>query len=43
MLYGALFLFITFAAPGLLIWAQKYKNEIRGPWDVAIPKLNMRT
>ncbi|KAF8591843.1 phosphatidylinositol N-acetylglucosaminyltransferase [Ramaria rubella] len=34
----ALLLFlITFVAPGVLVWAQKYKNEIRGPWDVAVP------
>ncbi|KAF9489644.1 phosphatidylinositol N-acetylglucosaminyltransferase [Pleurotus eryngii] len=31
---------ITFIAPGVLIWAQRYKNEIRGPWDVAVPRLN---
>jgi len=24
----------------VLVWAQKYKNEIRGPWDVAVPRLN---
>ncbi|KAJ3754329.1 phosphatidylinositol N-acetylglucosaminyltransferase subunit C [Lentinula raphanica] len=39
-----LFLFVllavTFLAPAVLVWAQKYKNEIRGPWDVAIPKVN---
>jgi phosphatidylinositol glycan class C protein len=39
-----LFLFIllsvTFLAPAVLVWAQKYKNEIRGPWDVAVPKVN---
>ncbi|KIK71027.1 hypothetical protein GYMLUDRAFT_185305 [Collybiopsis luxurians FD-317 M1] len=31
---------VTFLAPALLVWAQKYKNEIRGPWDVAVPKVN---
>lgn len=30
---------ITFVAPMLLVWAQKYKNNIRGPWDVAVPKV----
>jgi len=39
-----LFLFVllsvTFFVPAVLVWAQKYKNEIRGPWDVAIPKVN---
>ncbi|KAF9456553.1 phosphatidylinositol N-acetylglucosaminyltransferase subunit C [Collybia nuda] len=33
-------LLITFLAPAFLVWAQKYKNEIRGPWDVAVPKVN---
>lgn len=32
--------FVSFLAPGILVWAQKYKNEIRGPWDVAVPKVN---
>ncbi|KAJ3864755.1 phosphatidylinositol N-acetylglucosaminyltransferase subunit C [Lentinula novae-zelandiae] len=31
---------VTMLAPAVLVWAQKYKNEIRGPWDVAVPKLN---
>ncbi|KAG6827363.1 hypothetical protein H0H92_012101 [Tricholoma furcatifolium] len=31
---------ITFLAPAFLVWAQKFKNEIRGPWDVAVPKVN---
>ncbi|KAF8560371.1 phosphatidylinositol N-acetylglucosaminyltransferase [Imleria badia] len=35
-----IYIAITFIAPGVLVWAQKYKNEIRGPWDVAIPRLN---
>ncbi|KAF8516174.1 phosphatidylinositol N-acetylglucosaminyltransferase [Hysterangium stoloniferum] len=30
---------VTFIAPGILVWAQKYKNEIRGPWDVAVPQV----
>ncbi|KIM32996.1 hypothetical protein M408DRAFT_14560 [Serendipita vermifera MAFF 305830] len=32
-------LFITFVAPALLVWAQRYKNEIRGEWDVAVPEV----
>ncbi|KJA29221.1 hypothetical protein HYPSUDRAFT_500552 [Hypholoma sublateritium FD-334 SS-4] len=39
-LYITILLFITLIAPGILIWAQRYKNVIRGPWDVAIPKVN---
>ncbi|KII94361.1 hypothetical protein PLICRDRAFT_99714 [Plicaturopsis crispa FD-325 SS-3] len=31
---------VTFIAPAVLVWAQKHKNEIRGPWDVATPKVN---
>ncbi|KAI0068362.1 phosphatidylinositol N-acetylglucosaminyltransferase [Artomyces pyxidatus] len=30
----------TFLAPAILLWAQKYKNEIRGPWDAATPKVS---
>lgn len=26
---------ITFVSPALLIWIQRYKSEIRGPWDEA--------
>jgi len=39
-IYAATLLFVTFVAPGVLVWAQKYKNEIRGPLDVAVPKVN---
>ncbi|TFK77082.1 phosphatidylinositol N-acetylglucosaminyltransferase [Pluteus cervinus] len=39
IIYTAILTFVTFIAPGLLMWAQKFKNEIRGPWDVAIPKV----
>jgi len=35
-----IYIAVTFIAPGVLVWAQKYKNEIRGPWDVAVPRLN---
>ncbi|KAF9270237.1 phosphatidylinositol N-acetylglucosaminyltransferase [Marasmius fiardii PR-910] len=31
---------VTFLAPMTLVWAQRYKNEIRGPWDAAVPKVN---
>ncbi|KAJ1828432.1 glycosylphosphatidylinositol anchor biosynthesis, partial [Coemansia sp. RSA 2599] len=34
-LFGTLF--ITFACPLWLIWVQRYKNEIHGPWDEARP------
>ncbi|KAJ2129112.1 glycosylphosphatidylinositol anchor biosynthesis [Coemansia sp. RSA 1807] len=30
-------LFITFGCPLWLIWVQRYKNEIHGPWDEARP------
>ncbi|KAH8120374.1 phosphatidylinositol N-acetylglucosaminyltransferase [Phellopilus nigrolimitatus] len=36
---GVMLAFITFGAPGVLVWAQKFKNEIRGPWDVAVPQV----
>ncbi|KAF8745575.1 hypothetical protein AX14_006896 [Amanita brunnescens Koide BX004] len=39
-LYTLIFFFVTFLAPALLMWAQKYKNEIRGPWDVAVPRVD---
>ncbi|KAJ6509554.1 phosphatidylinositol N-acetylglucosaminyltransferase subunit C [Mycena vitilis] len=39
-IYSAVQLGVTFLAPAVLVWAQKFKNEIRGPWDVAVPKLN---
>jgi len=32
--------FVTFVAPAILIWGQRYKNIIRGPWDAAVPKVN---
>ncbi|KAH9937677.1 phosphatidylinositol N-acetylglucosaminyltransferase [Fomitopsis serialis] len=34
------FVSVTFVAPGVLVWAQKYKNEIRGTWDPAVPRVN---
>ncbi|EJF66685.1 phosphatidylinositol N-acetylglucosaminyltransferase [Dichomitus squalens] len=41
-IYIACFIFVTLVAPGVLVWAQKYKNEIRGTWDPAVPKVNRR-
>ncbi|KAG8759552.1 hypothetical protein FRC14_005675 [Serendipita sp. 396] len=32
--------FVTFFAPAVLVWAQRYKNEIRGEWDVAVPDVS---
>lgn len=34
LLLGALFA-AGFLGPALLVWAQRYKAEIRGPWDIA--------
>ncbi|KAF9161635.1 hypothetical protein DFQ26_004363 [Actinomortierella ambigua] len=31
--------FLTFVCPYWLIWIQRYKNEIHGPWDEARPKI----
>lgn len=39
-IYASISITVTFVAPGVLVWAQRYKNEIRGPWDVAVPRLN---
>ncbi|KAH9835568.1 phosphatidylinositol N-acetylglucosaminyltransferase [Rhodofomes roseus] len=36
----AAFTAVTFVAPGVHVWAQKYKNEIRGTWDPAVPRVN---
>ncbi|KAI0724545.1 phosphatidylinositol N-acetylglucosaminyltransferase [Cerioporus squamosus] len=41
-IYVACFMFVTFIAPAVLVWAQRYKNEIRGTWDPAVPKVNRR-
>ncbi|KAK7064218.1 phosphatidylinositol N-acetylglucosaminyltransferase [Favolaschia claudopus] len=40
-IYSAVQLGVTFVAPAFLVWAQNFKNEIRGPWDVAVPKVNL--
>ncbi|KAI8995618.1 phosphatidylinositol N-acetylglucosaminyltransferase [Trametes punicea] len=42
-LYIACFIFVTFIAPGMLVWAQRFKNEIRGTWDPAVPKVYRRS
>ncbi|RDB28511.1 Phosphatidylinositol N-acetylglucosaminyltransferase GPI2 subunit [Hypsizygus marmoreus] len=39
-LFSATLFSVAFLAPAILVWAQKFKNEIRGPWDVAVPKVN---
>ncbi|KAA1468249.1 phosphatidylinositol N-acetylglucosaminyltransferase [Dentipellis sp. KUC8613] len=40
-MYLAVLVCINFVAPALLIWAQRFKNEIRGPWDAATPMVNI--
>jgi len=42
-LFASVLLFVMFVAPAVLVWAQRYKNELRGSWDVAVPKVNQRT
>ncbi|KAJ1937394.1 glycosylphosphatidylinositol anchor biosynthesis [Kickxella alabastrina] len=37
MLHVFITLFITFGCPLWLIWVQRYKNEMHGPWDEARP------
>jgi len=37
-LCGAVLTSVTFGAPAVLMWAQQYKYEIRGPWDAATPR-----
>ncbi|KAF8872132.1 phosphatidylinositol N-acetylglucosaminyltransferase subunit C [Gymnopilus junonius] len=39
-LIASVLVFVTFFAPAILLWAQRYKNILRGPWDVAVPKVN---
>jgi len=41
-LFVAVLVFVMFVAPAVLVWAQRYKNELRGSWDVAVPKVNHR-
>eukprot|EP00160_Parvularia_atlantis_P004220 Unigene13550_Nuclearia_a/m.41040 Unigene13550_Nuclearia_a/g.41040 ORF Unigene13550_Nuclearia_a/g.41040 Unigene13550_Nuclearia_a/m.41040 type:complete len:370 (-) Unigene13550_Nuclearia_a:13-1122(-) len=42
VLFGASVLFITFVCPYWLLWMQRYKNEIHGPWDEATLTLDMQ-
>jgi phosphatidylinositol glycan class C protein len=37
VLYATLIIFITVGCPFWLVFIQKYKNEINGPWDEAVP------
>ncbi|PVV03098.1 hypothetical protein BB560_002428 [Smittium megazygosporum] len=37
LVHFSLSFFITFIFPVWLIWIQRYKNEIHGPWDEATP------
>ncbi|KAG1825953.1 phosphatidylinositol N-acetylglucosaminyltransferase subunit C [Suillus subaureus] len=42
-IYAGISITVTFVAPGVLVWAaeiQKARHFIRGPWDVAVPRLN---
>eukprot|EP00743_Colponemidia_sp_Colp-15_P004117 GILK01004445.1.p1 GENE.GILK01004445.1~~GILK01004445.1.p1 ORF type:complete len:352 (-),score=54.66 GILK01004445.1:190-1200(-) len=34
LVYISGIVFITFLSPLWLLWVQKYKNEIQGPWDI---------
>ncbi|OCH96175.1 phosphatidylinositol N-acetylglucosaminyltransferase [Obba rivulosa] len=34
------YVFVLFLAPAILVWAQRFKNEIRGTWDPAVPRIN---
>jgi len=33
--------FISLGCPGLFVWAQRFKNEIHGPWDPATPRVRV--
>jgi len=37
VLYAFAIIFITIGCPFWLVFIQKYKNEINGPWDEAVP------
>jgi len=41
-IYAGVLSLVLFAAPAALIWAQRYKNELKGSWDVAVPRVNRR-
>jgi len=34
--------FITFVCPFWLLWSHKFKDEINGPWDEAVPSTRTR-
>jgi phosphatidylinositol glycan class C protein len=36
-IYIGTIIFATFVSPFCLQWIQRYKNEIHGPWDEAVP------
>jgi len=36
-IYASTIAFTTFISPFCLQWIQRYKNEIHGPWDEAVP------
>lgn len=40
VIYTIGMLFVTFFCPFWLMWLQRYKNEIHGPWDEA--RLSLR-
>lgn len=40
--YVALCAFVNLACPAWLIWIQRYKHEIRGPWDEVIPQISQQ-
>ncbi|EMD42039.1 hypothetical protein CERSUDRAFT_110582 [Gelatoporia subvermispora B] len=39
-LFTLSYAFTLFLAPAMLVWAQKFKNEIRGTWDPAVPRIS---
>lgn len=41
-IYAGVLSLVLFAAPAALVWAQRYKNELKGSWDVAVPRVNRR-
>ncbi|KAI6007398.1 phosphatidylinositol N-acetylglucosaminyltransferase subunit C [Pisolithus albus] len=37
----AIYVTVNVVAPGILVWAQRYKKQVlSGPWDVAVPRVN---
>jgi phosphatidylinositol N-acetylglucosaminyltransferase subunit C len=35
VLYAGFLVTLTFGVPALLVWSQRMKHEVRGPWDEA--------